>query len=85
MFFLNFSQILGLLLFFFGLIILHRLSAMERQDYMTRSLPETMHRSGPGSRERETTRLLVRKSLLYSVAALFISLWGMAMFFISAS
>jgi len=84
MFSFNFSQILGLLLFFFGLIVLNRCSAMERLDYMTRSLPETRHPAGPGLREREITHQLVRKSLLYSVMGIFVSLWGMAMFFVSA-
>ncbi|MCH8314183.1 MAG: hypothetical protein IID17_14505 [Nitrospinae bacterium] len=84
MFSFNFSQIMGLFLFFFGLIVLNRCSAMERRDYMARSLPETTHPARADSREREMTRQLVRKSLLYSVLGLFVSLWGMAMFFVSA-
>jgi hypothetical protein len=83
MFSFSFMQILGLLLFFFGLIILNRCSAMERTDYLTRSLPEALHPAKPDSGERETSRQLVRKSLLYSVMGIFVSLWGMAMFFVS--
>jgi len=84
MFSFNFSQIMGLFLFFFGLIVLNRCSAMERRDFMARSLPETTHSARADSREREMTRQLVRISLLYSVLGLFVSLWGMAMFFVSA-
>jgi hypothetical protein len=83
MFSFKFMQILGLLLFFFGLVILNRCSAMERMDYLTRSLPETIHPAKPDSRERETSRQLVRKSLFYSVMGIFVSLWGMALFFVS--
>jgi hypothetical protein len=83
MFSFNFMQVLGLLQFFFGLIVLNRCCAMERMDYLTRSLPETMHPAKPDSRARETTRQLVRKSLFYSVMGIFVSVWGMVMFFAS--
>ncbi|MCH7623732.1 MAG: hypothetical protein IIB46_06585 [Nitrospinae bacterium] len=53
MFSFNFSQIMGLFLFFFGLIVLNRCSAMERRDYMARSLPETTHPARADSRQRE--------------------------------
>ncbi len=84
MFSLNFIQILGLLLFFFGLIVLSRCKQMEHMDYLTRSLSETMHSVKSKSEERETARQLVRKSLLYSSMGVFVSLGGMAMFFVSA-
>ena len=85
MFSLNFIQILGLLLFFFGLIVLNRCNQVEHMDYLTRSLSETMHSAKSDLEERETTRQLVRKSLLYSSMGIFVSLGGMAMFFVSAS
>ncbi len=85
MFSFNFIQILGLLLFFFGLIVLNRCNQVEHMDYLTRSLSETMHSAKSDLEERETTRQLVRKSLLYSSMGIFVSLGGMAMFFVSAS
>jgi hypothetical protein len=84
MFSFNFVQILGLLLFFFGLIVLNRCNQMEHMDYLTRSLPEPRHSSKSGLEEKETSRQLVRKSLLYSSMGVFASLGGMAMFFAPA-
>lgn len=84
MFSFNFMQILGLLLFFFGLIILNRCQAMERMDHLTRSLPETTDAFSSDLRQGEITRQLVRKSFFYSSVGIAVSLGGMAMFFVSA-
>ena len=84
MFSFNFVQILGLHLFFFGLIVLNRCNQMEHMDYLTRSLPETTRSAKSDLEEKETSRQMVRKSLFYSSMGVFISLGGMAMFFISA-
>jgi drug/metabolite transporter (DMT)-like permease len=83
MFSFNFSQILGLLLFFFGLIILNRCSQAELKDYMTRSLPDRIRPARSDFHEREITRQLIRKSLVYSLMGVFVCLWGMVMFFVS--
>lgn len=85
MFSFNFSQILGLLMFFIGLIILNRCSAVERMDYMARSLPETLYSARPDSDGRKMSRQLVRQSIVYSLMGVFVSMGGMALFFISAS
>jgi len=82
MFSFNFIQILGLLLFFFGWVVLNRCYVIELKDFMARSLPARMRSD---SRARELTRQRVRKSVLVSVMGIFISLWGMAMFFGFAS
>jgi len=72
----NFLQILELHLFFFGWIVLNRCNQMERMDYLTRSLPETMHSAKSDLKERKITRKLVRKSLLYSSMGILVSLGG---------
>ncbi len=80
----SFTQILGLLLFFFGVIILNRCSAMERMDYLARSLPETSRPAGSDSEAREIARQWVRQSIFYSLMGVIVSLGGMFLFFFSA-
>ena len=85
MFFLSFSQVLGLLLFFLGWIVLNHCSKRERLDFMDRSLPESTGPARGDYEERELTRQLLRKSVVYSFAGLFVAFFGMVLFFFSAS